>query len=214
MNLVVLSDFDGTITDIDTGEFVLRKFAQGEWKIFDKMLERGEITLEECLTKQFSKVKTRRKEIISALDLERIFLRKNFKIFLASCLEQRIPFRIVSAGLDFCIKHLLTANKITDVKIICPKAKCTKQGIRFYFPIIQNKKSNNFKEGCVRAYKAQNRKVIFIGDGVSDYEAAKASHISFAVRGSNLARIMKQHRIKFREFSDFEEVANQIRHLK
>lgn len=36
MSAVVLCDFDGTITNVDTGELVLHKFAEGDWRIFDE----------------------------------------------------------------------------------------------------------------------------------------------------------------------------------
>ena len=45
--LAVLCDFDGTITLTDTLEYVLRKFAVGDWRSFDEKYERGEITLQD-----------------------------------------------------------------------------------------------------------------------------------------------------------------------
>jgi len=68
MNFVVLCDFDGTITRIDTAEFVLSKFAQGNWRFFSDQFEKGEITLEDCLKKQFALVKVSKKEILNELD--------------------------------------------------------------------------------------------------------------------------------------------------
>ncbi len=213
MSLVVLSDFDGTIADIDTGEFVLKKFAQGEWELFDKRLEHGEISLEECLICQFSQVKTTRSEILSAIDLERISLRRNFERLKIFCEENKIPFRIVSAGLDFCIRHVLKSHGIDSAILISPKARCTRSGIRFSFPRLHDKRSISFKDDSVRYYKTKNRKVIFIGDGASDYNAAKISDLSFVVKGSNLSRMCKSRGVRIQEFSDFQEVVDEIRRL-
>jgi hypothetical protein len=54
LNLAILSDFDGTIANIDTGAFILAKFAEGDWRIFDEQLERGQIDLQDYLSRRFS----------------------------------------------------------------------------------------------------------------------------------------------------------------
>ncbi|MHA2368192.1 MAG: hypothetical protein ACXADX_05165 [Candidatus Hodarchaeales archaeon] len=41
MTFVILCDFDGTIVDIDTAEYLLEKFARGNWQQYDVQLEKG-----------------------------------------------------------------------------------------------------------------------------------------------------------------------------
>jgi 2-hydroxy-3-keto-5-methylthiopentenyl-1-phosphate phosphatase len=43
--MAVLCDFDGTTTEVDTAEFVLGMFAQGDWRAIDALFEKGDITL-------------------------------------------------------------------------------------------------------------------------------------------------------------------------
>lgn len=103
MSLVVLCDFDGTAVDIDTCVFILSKFAEAEWKIFDTQFEKGEITLEECLRKQFSLVKAPKAIILE--ETERVMsARLNFEKLIEYCREHKISLILVSAGLDFVIK--------------------------------------------------------------------------------------------------------------
>jgi 2-hydroxy-3-keto-5-methylthiopentenyl-1-phosphate phosphatase len=52
----VLIDFDGTITMRDSSELVLRRFADERWLIYDDMMDRGEIGLEDCMKQQFALV--------------------------------------------------------------------------------------------------------------------------------------------------------------
>ena len=49
MNLVLLCDFDGTITNLDTAFFLLDKFVEEDWRTFDLQYRQGKITLEECI---------------------------------------------------------------------------------------------------------------------------------------------------------------------
>jgi 2-hydroxy-3-keto-5-methylthiopentenyl-1-phosphate phosphatase len=49
MCIVVMSDFDGTIVYRDTANYVLAKFAKGEWKIYDKKFAEGEMCAEAVL---------------------------------------------------------------------------------------------------------------------------------------------------------------------
>ena len=55
MDFMILCDFDGTIAEIDTTVIVFNKFIHGNWRIFNEQLDKGEITLEQCMREQFSR---------------------------------------------------------------------------------------------------------------------------------------------------------------
>jgi len=211
MSLVVLCDFDGTVLDIDTCVFILEKFAEEEWRIFDEQLERGEITLEECLRKQFSTVRVPEKLILE--ETERVLsVRPNFEKLVEYCRAHRIPLILVSAGLDFVIKHFLELKGWHGlVEVYAPKARCTVYGIRFTFPKLFDKTSVSFKDDSVRYYKKQGKRVIYIGDGLADYNAARNADFSFAIHGSKLAELLNTDGIQHKEISDFEEVVETIK---
>jgi 2-hydroxy-3-keto-5-methylthiopentenyl-1-phosphate phosphatase len=214
MNPVVLCDFDGTITTVDTAAWVLARFAQGDWRLFDKQFEKGEITLEECLNRQFSLVKASKKQILEELKNVVIF-RPNFKKLAKHCKENRIPFIIVSAGLDFVIKHFLKLNDCLNLVEVCaPKTVFSNQGIRFIFPMLIDRKSENFKHDVVRHYKTENAEVIYIGDGLADFAAARDADYSFAIRNSRLARLCKNHENRCRNVTDFQDVIEAIRKIE
>ena len=106
MGFAVLSDFDGTITEIDTAVIVFNKFINGNWRIFNEQLDRGEITLEQCMREQFSMIKAPKSVILNELELDNSF-RPSFEELVHFCIDDQVPFEIVSAGLDFVINHLL-----------------------------------------------------------------------------------------------------------
>ncbi len=78
VKIVVLCDFNGTVVNIGTGEVILKRFGEGDWRSFDSKLERGEISLEECLVKHYRMIMADKKQIITMLDDEDIVIGPNF----------------------------------------------------------------------------------------------------------------------------------------
>ena len=212
-SLAALSDFDGTIVDIDTSVFVLTRFAKEDWRIFDEQFEKGEITLEECLQQQFSTVRTSKTRILK--EIERIpSLRPNFDRMAQFCKTQRIPLIIVSAGLDFVINHFLEQKGLQKlVEVYAPKARITATGIKFTFPKLLDKASVSFKDDLVRYYKKQGKKTVYIGDGFADFNPARNADFSFAIKGSKLAELLRNDGIPHEEISDFREVVEALQKL-
>jgi 2,3-diketo-5-methylthio-1-phosphopentane phosphatase len=206
MGLVVLCDFDGTITMVDTAELVLAKFAEGDWRVIDRQFELGEITLEECLRREFRLVHVSEKQILEALE-GAVPFRPHFDKLVQHCSDNSVPLIIVSAGLDFVIDHFLRLNGWhKSVATYMAKTHITENGIEFAFPPLFDKASANFKQDLVRRYKSQGDKVICIGDGSGDFDAAKEADCVFAIRGSKLARLCQKYEIPFKTITDFEVV--------
>lgn len=212
-SLVVLCDFDGTVIDIDTSVFVLTRFAKEDWRIFDEQFEKGEITLEECLEKQFYTVRTTRTRILKEIETVPS-VRPSFEKLAQFCKTQRIPLVIVSAGLDFVIKHFVKQKDWNElVKIYAPKARVTSKGIKFTFPKLFDKASVSFKDDLVRYYKKRGKKTVYIGDGFADFNAARNADFSFAIKGSRLAELLRNDGILHEEISDFQEVVEALQKL-
>lgn len=204
--IVVLCDFDGTIVETDTAEFALANFATGDWRIFDEQLERGEITIEECMQKQFVLVRVSRRQILRAIERVTEF-RLGFGEFVEHCKVRRIPLIVISAGLDFCIKHILRTRGLqSHLQIYCPKAKCTKNGIQFTFSEFLEKGAADFKESLVKYHKRRGKKVIYVGEGLSDYNAARSADFSFVIKGSKLAELCRREALPHKEICDFHEI--------
>lgn len=205
MTLIVLCDFDGTITVEDTAELVLGIFAQGDWKSYDRQFENGDITLEECLKKEFSLVKASEQEIIGAL--KNIEFRHGFDELTEYCRQNCIPIIIVSAGLDFVIEHFLNLKGWNHIVDTCmAKTTVTPEGIKFRFPRRYDKTSANFKQDFVRKCKSEARKIVFIGNGTGDCDAAREADFAFAISGSRLAKLCAEHGMPCRSITNFCQV--------
>jgi len=205
----VLTDFDGTISTIDTAEFALDKFADRNWRTIDEQLERGEITFEESLEREFAMLKVSKKEILEALEHSTEF-RPNFDILVDYCKKRGFPLIIVSGGLDFCIRHFLDLGGWSELKIVAPKSKWTRKGILLQFSKRFDRTSSNLKDDLVRFYKKRGQRVVYIGNGLGDFPAAQLADLAFAIKGSKLAELCGTNGVRCREITDFRPVVESI----
>jgi 2-hydroxy-3-keto-5-methylthiopentenyl-1-phosphate phosphatase len=205
--LAVLCDFDGTITTVDTAEQVLARFAQGDWLELDRQLERGEITLEECMKAQFAMVHVPEMTILQALD-QVVEYRPHFPELVAACGTGAIDITVVSAGLDFVIRHfILKLGLDARLSVYAGYSHFTGRHIDFTFPPLADPESRNFKDDFVRQQKQAGKKVVYIGDGLSDLEPAKGADFVFAVKGRRLSRLCETGHLRHIDFLDFRDIA-------
>ncbi len=213
MDLVIVSDFDGTIVDIDTAEYVLEKFAKGEWRIYEKQFAKGEITLEECMQRQFSLVKASKRQILKELE-NIVHFRACFEKLAEYCAKHSFPLVVASAGLDFAIEHFLKLKSCPmHIRIVSPKSQLTPRGNRLLFPKLHDRASCNFKDDLVRNYRKQGKQVVYIGDGTGDAEAARIANYLFTIEGSALANLCTKENIEHKEIKNFIQVIAEIENI-
>jgi 2,3-diketo-5-methylthio-1-phosphopentane phosphatase len=206
MKQVILCDFDGTLVTIDTAEYILNNYAKGNWKQFDEQLELGEISLEECLSKQFSNIRVPLSEVLIKLEDVTKF-RAKLRSLINFCKEKQHEFIITSAGLDFVIHHFLNLYGLQGiVKVYSAKTQVREDGITFIFPKILHSNADNFKEDLVESYKDKNYFVSYIGDGAGDFQAIKSSNLRFTVKNSKLSHMCNENGIHHHEFENFDDV--------
>ena len=196
---IILCDFDGTITLQDTCVSILEQFAVGDWEEYDKLLNKGLINLHECMQKQFEMIQANIPTILSSMGS--ISIRPGFADFVSFCLLQEINVVIVSGGLDFVIRSVLSQNNL-DLPVVAAKVK--DERFQLEFPSLHYPDSIDFKVDQVKYYQAQQKKVIFIGDGNSDLQGAKQADLVFAVKNSFLNSHFEN------SFTDFLELKENL----
>jgi 2-hydroxy-3-keto-5-methylthiopentenyl-1-phosphate phosphatase len=209
--LSILCDFDGTITLIDTAEYILDKFAIGDWRGVERLLEEGQIGIEECMKRQFEMITMSRESMVRQID-EVVKPRPGFPELLELCRTDGHRFRITSAGLDFYIRHFLRANDWDrEAEVVAPEVTDSGSGVRFQFPPRKYPQARNFKEDNVLGERAAGRRVAYIGDGTSDHWAALTADLAFAVKGSKLDRSLERDGKGHHAFTDFHQVIAVLR---
>ena len=205
----MLTDFDGTMITIDTGVFLLDKFAPKSWRIFEQQFERGEIGFEESLAKEFGLLKVSQQEMLSALEPAAHF-RPNFDKLREYCAKRKFHLMLISGGLDFCIQHFLNQKGWSNLETYTPKARLTENGIQLSFPNRLEKTSSNMKDDFVMHQMKQGKKVVYVGNGVSDYPAAKIADLVFAIKASKLAQLCRNGGVTCEEITDYQQAVDSI----
>lgn len=210
---VVLCDFDGTIAEIDTAVIVFNKFIDGNWKVYNEMLDRGEITLEQCMREQFLMIRTPKSVILEELDIGVPF-RHGFEELVNYCNENQIPFEIISAGLGFVINHLLETRGLQGTKVHTVKTMFTENGLEMEAFDPHDEHSIDFKEDLVRHLKDEANYVLYIGDGMSDKGAVLSADYVFVIKGSRLAEFCRTEKLDHKEIHDFYDVISKIKEMR
>lgn len=212
---LVLTDFDGTISKIDTGIAIIDELRLDEaWEI-EYIWRRGEISSMECLARQWEMVKLSPTELyhfIDSLEIDPLFLE-----FLKLVRKREAGIAILSDGLDFYVDRLLgqqglslcadDAHLRSDECVVryANAAMVTADGIHIDFPYCNHcGQCGNCKvEHLFRLRKGFSR-VIYIGDGHSDLCAARYADLIFAKDA--LAEDCERSNRQYLPFSSFADV--------
>jgi len=141
--------------------------------------------------------------------LENVSIRPYFADVVDFCKERRIVLKLVSGGLDFCIKHILARNKL-NVDLISPKTRFTRDGIELEFPKLVHLNSFSFKDDTVRSYQRGEYRVLYVGDGYADFYALKEADLRFVMKESVSAGMFREAKLKFTEVTNFQPVLNAL----
>jgi 2-hydroxy-3-keto-5-methylthiopentenyl-1-phosphate phosphatase len=209
-NAVVMCDFDGTITNIDTAEKTLELFADPEWRGIERGFENGEVSFEDSLQKEYALIEASPEKILKTLDPITV-VRPHFERLVQYCKSNGVPLMVVSGGLDFCIQHFLARDDwLNFLSIHAPTAQRTANGYNITLPKKFEPSSINFKEDLVNFHKGRGEKVFFIGNGTGDFPAAKESQYAFAIKESKLAKLCRDSNVPCKEIEDFQQVVEAL----
>ena len=210
--IAVLSDFDGTITTNNVLNSLYGKFAPPSYRETLERWNRGEISTMEEIETVFATISASRVEMESFLDS--VELDPGFPSLLNYCLEAGIKFVIVSDGLVWYIEYIMRHQEIQEVEeVYACEIHFDQGGYRFSYPWFDpsTPMRSVSKSTIVRDYQSWGYKVVFIGDGVSDFEAAQVADIVYA--RDVLLDYTKDHGIQAREFSNMGDIIGDLEKL-
>lgn len=208
-DMIIVSDFDGTITKTDTLSKFLEDYADPKWLDIENDWREGKFGSQECLVKQFALVPNLTSELIDNF-LDTMEIDEGFIPFALRAKKNGIPIVILSDGLDYFINKILEKNKIDFVNVITNHAYFGgKYNTDFIieFPNDSKHCSNNAgtcKCIVVKNLKKRYKKVVYIGDGASDFCVSKEPDIVYAKSG--LAEFCKRNNLKHIEFKNYSDI--------
>jgi len=201
---IVQCDFDGTITEEDVGFGLLDTFADGNWRQRLREYQEGKITVGRFNMEAFAMVKADRESLLKVAK-SRVKIRPGFHELVACCRNKGFRFVIVSNGLDFYIKEMLRDIGLADIEVFAAQTTFHPEGLKVqYIGPYGSHLDADFKGAYVNSFLREGYRIIYVGNGASDFSPARQSHYVFAT-GDLLARC-KQANLSCTPFTNFSEV--------
>ena len=201
--LEVFVDFDGTITDVDTFDVLVRAVAGDDvWNRIDRALRAGEITLREALVQQAASVRFSRSETLAFMQ-EHTKVDPTFGAFVTAVRAHGGAIRVLSAGVAAVIEDALARNGV-DVDVLANNVDFARTGWTMTF--IDATDNGHDKAVHLRAARARGSHTVFIGDGVSDFAGALEADERFAKAGRALEAYCREKKIACTSFTSFREI--------
>ena len=205
----VLSDFDDTAAEQNVAELLLQRFGDATWTDVRDKFRKGELNLKEYQEIVFRNIKAD-VGTMQRYVKEKANLRPHFGELVEHCENNNIPMAIVSQGLDFYIEALLNAEGYESIPVYAVNTSFNSSGITYHYNHTSPGKEfqGNSKGLIVNEYQQKGYKVYYMGDGRSDFEAAREADVVFA--HSVLADECDKQGINYIRFNDFGDVLKRL----
>ena len=208
---IIVCDFDGTITKVDSINDFLERFADKEWlKVEDEWVA-GRVGTSDAMRLQFGMIKSMTQEKFDNF-FESVEIDPSFKVFYERAKAKGIKVVIVSDGFEYFVKRVLNKYGIDDIEVYSNSFEFKNGEFLMDFP--------NKVDGCARnagtckckfveKFKQLYDFVFYVGDGASDF--CVADKVDFLFAKKRLSEYCKKNNISFTEYIDFNEVMNNDR---
>ena len=126
--LAVLLDFDGTLTQRDLGEQLLNAFADPKWREEAAEWRDGRVSFKVMNEREFAYLPADKRREMEEYASGHARLRDGALELVRYCEEKGILVEIVSGGLDFYIRAVLTKYGLAHLPVLCLKQADFTQG--------------------------------------------------------------------------------------
>jgi 2-hydroxy-3-keto-5-methylthiopentenyl-1-phosphate phosphatase len=206
----VFCDFDGTITNQDTTDVVLRELALPDWVALEEAWVAGQISAAECMRRQVALIQGDDAALEAVL--ERIELRAGFQNFVRWCEANDLPLVVVSDGVDHLINHVLRRHGLDRLPVVANRLVGSPGARRLENPWGASACAGASGVCKCLISRAQERTcMVYIGDGRSDFCVAEEADLLFA--RSTLAAHCLERGLDFIPYDTFAEVQQYLMSL-
>lgn len=202
-SIEVYCDFDGTITDRDSFDFLLGVLGRQGWQEIEEQWERDEITARQCMRLQTELIDGSWTDITRVL--KDVAIDPTFAPFAKWCRQAGVKLYVVSDGVNRVIEHLLEREGIQVDNIWSNSLVQIDQGnFTLEFP----NASGDCPLGickCALLERAGTKTLrVVIGDSKSDFCWSKAADLLYAKK--KLIDYCRREKIPHTEFENFETI--------
>jgi 2-hydroxy-3-keto-5-methylthiopentenyl-1-phosphate phosphatase len=205
---VVQLDFDGTVTMEDVSFMLLDAFAEGDWRKIHEEYHVAHMTVGEFNSRVFGLVRASKETMLGYMK-GHVVLREGLPELAMSCRRKGYRLVIVSNGLDFYIEHILKGLGLEDVEFHAARTLFNPSGLKVDYINPEGKiVLEGLKDTYVRLFRDAGCRVIYAGDGHSDFAAASLAQKIFAIDG--LLKHCREVNVPCVTFSKLTEIAEYV----
>lgn len=221
--ILIFSDFDGTIALQDTGHLLFDKHGCGPERRaeLDHQIHSGERSFREVSEEMWGSLSVAFDDGFEVMK-EKLVFDPDFQDFHTFCLRNKIPFNVISAGLKPLLRAVLDnylgTQASSQIEIISNDAEISADGKSWEVIWRDDTPLGHDKAASIQAYKQETEDeqpplIVFIGDGVSDLPAAREADILFARRSLRLEEYCIENKIPYIPFDSFSTIKQEIKRL-
>ncbi len=200
----VYCDFDGTVTKADTTDEVLSRLAGDDWMRLEDEWVAGRMSAADCMRAQIALVRHDDMALDAVLDT--MTIRDGFADLVHWCRDQKVPFTIVSDGVDRFIHRILARHDLGHIPVFSNRLVSAQGAYGLEQPFK--------RQGCAAGSGVCKCEIVdvappaepmvFIGDGRSDFCVSGRAELLFA--RDRLAEYAEQRGQAYIPFDNFFDV--------
>lgn len=206
-------DFDGTVSVRDVTDVLLETYALPEWRDIEALWRAGDIGSMECMQRQVALLACSRRQLDALADA--VAIDPGFPDFVAACRDACLPVTILSDGIDYCIRRVLRHVGLDWLPVYANRLTLLAEDrYTLAFPFADAtclSASGTCKCALVRGLRQAGTTAVVIGDGASDFCAAREAADLVIAKGA-LLDFCREHNLPHVPFSNFNDVKRMLFH--
>jgi len=179
---IILCDFDGTISLRDVTDRLLENFGKPGCETLENAWEAGHIGSRECMRGQIALLDASRADMDNCLDS--VEIDPDFSAFVDLAAARGIAVRVISDGLDYAIHRILARYGIDTLPVAANHLEqVSERSWQLRFPHARSsckQASGNCKCAQMQQPHVRRARIIFVGDGSSDFCASHVADVVLA----------------------------------
>ena len=207
----------------DTGHILFNNFGCGSERrqVLDEQIHSGERSFRDVSEEMWGSLDVPFDDgfevMKDALDID-----GDFQTFHKFCVNNNIPFNVISAGLKPVLRrvldHFLGEEASQHIDIVANDVTISDEGK--WKPVwLHDTELGHDKAKSINDYKDEARlqsedgtipMIVFIGDGVSDLPAAREADVLFARRGLRLEEYCIENKLAYIPFDTFADIQHEV----
>lgn len=223
---IFFTDFDGTITQSDSNDFLTDNLGYGQElrKQGNQDVLMDKMSFRDSFQSMMDSVKTPYDQCIKTL-LENIKLDPHFKEFHDWCRQNNVPVVVLSSGMEPIIRALLVhlvGKEADDIQIVANnvaprEGKSINEQGGWQIMFHDDSHFGHDKSIEIRQYAKLPDSIrptmFYAGDGVSDLSAAKETDLLFAKKGHDLVTYCVRENVPFTEFESWFSILATVKDI-